>query len=153
MLLCPLMGCASELTLDTLVSVRSCGTDRYSVAIDFGKASLTGILVVKDENDVLKGGIVNEFGVSMVDFSYSKEKDKVRIHRLGTAIMKRYYVRCILRKDLRQCMHILYGMHSKLKRAYTVEHSGDEVRITNTRRGITYTFATLKTAGANGSER
>lgn len=152
MLLCPLMSCASELTFDTYVSRQAYDTDRYSVAIDFGKVSLTGILVVKEDGDVFNGGIVNEFGVSMVDFSYNKEKDKVRIHRLGVAIMKRYYVRCILRKDLRQCMHILYGINSKFKRVYTVERSGDEVRITNTKRGIVYTFATLKITGANGSE-
>lgn len=117
-------------------------TDRYVVSMDMPKASLTGIMVVSSDSEFIKGSVVNEFGVSAMDFVYDRARDKMKLRHV-VSFLDKWYIRMMLRRDMRFCLYTLYdikpGRHS-----YVVERNGDEVRITNSRRGISYTFAPME---------
>ncbi|MCM1373035.1 MAG: hypothetical protein NC113_08900 [Bacteroides sp.] len=117
-------------------------TGRYAVTMDMGKASLTGIMLVRQDDKNIKGSMVNEFGVSAMDFVYCETRDKLKFCHI-VSFMDKWYIKRVLRQDLRFCLSILYNKEYARKHYYTVEYVGDEVRIANTRHGITYTFAPL----------
>lgn len=117
-------------------------TERYAVTIDMGRASLTGIMVMRRDGESIKGSMVNEFGVSTMDFVYDMSRDKVKLHHV-VSFMDKWYIRQVLRRDLRFCLQILYNKEYVRRHSYAVERSGGGVGIANTRRGITYTFAPL----------
>ena len=79
---------------------------RYDVQIDFEKAYLSGVCLMLQEGGIIKASVVNEFGVSALDFSYDLEKKKVKIHHV-IANMNKWYIKRILRRDLRKVMSLL----------------------------------------------
>ena len=79
---------------------------RYTALIEMPKAYLSGICILLREDEVLKGAVFNEFGVSAVDFSYYPKKDKVKLHHV-IKMLNRWYIKRILKKDLRELIHCL----------------------------------------------
>lgn len=71
----------------------------YQMTIDMPKAYVSGICVMVNDGDRIIGSIFNEFGLSILSFSYSINKDKVRIVSAMKMINK-WYIKRILRKDL-----------------------------------------------------
>lgn len=96
---------------------------RYNIEIDFGRAYVSGIcLLLNDGGDMVKGSIVNEFGVSFMDFSYSQKKRRVRLHSVAGPL-DRWYVRLALRRDLRGLMQAMQkgdSTYTAGKRVYKV---------------------------------
>ena len=77
---------------------------RYTALIEMPKAYLSGICILLREDHVLKCAVFNEFDISAMDFSYCPEKDKVKLHHV-IKMLDRWYIRRILKKDLRQLIH------------------------------------------------
>jgi len=127
-------------------------TERYAVTIDMGRASLTGVMVMRQEADDVVGSMINEFGVSAIDFMYDGARDKVRLCHV-VPFMDKWYIRRVLRRDLRFCLYILYNKVYGRRHSYAVKQDGDAVSITNARYGITYAFAPLNTEETNAIER
>ena len=104
---------------------------RYNTEIDFGRAYVSGVcLLLNDGGDTVKGSIVNEFGVSFMDFSYSLKKHKVRLHSVAGPLDK-WYVRLALRRDLRGLMQAMQRGDSTYeagKRVYRVERMRTETK-------------------------
>lgn len=98
-----------------------------SALIELPRVYVSGVCVMRYEEGSIVGSLVNEFGFSAIDFSYDTARDKFRL--ISTASMlDKWYIRRVLRKDLRQLMHCL--------QAGTCTYR-------NERRGITYTFTPL----------
>ena len=104
---------------------------RYNTEIDFGRAYVSGVcLLLNDGGNTVKGSIVNEFGVSFMDFSYSLKKHKVRLHSVAGPLDK-WYVRLALRRDLRGLMQAMQRGDSTYeagKRVYRVERMRTETK-------------------------
>lgn len=79
---------------------------RYTALIEMPKAYISGICILLREEEILKGAVFNEFGISAIDFSYCPEKDKVKLHHV-VKMLDRWYIRRVLKKDLRQLIHSL----------------------------------------------
>lgn len=52
---------------------------RYAFQIETDKAFVSGLLLANESEDVINGSMINEFGVSAIDFTYSKRKQKVKL--------------------------------------------------------------------------
>ena len=52
---------------------------RYTFQIETDKAFVSGLLLANESEDVINGSMINEFGVSAIDFTYSKRKQKVKL--------------------------------------------------------------------------
>jgi len=79
---------------------------RYRVFVEMPRGYVSGICILMREGESLKGSIFNEFGISAMDFTYSLKNDKVKLHNL-MKMRGRWYVRRVLRKDLRHLIHQL----------------------------------------------
>lgn len=85
---------------------------RYAAMIETPKAYLSGICIMyHNEDDELWGSLFNEFGISALDFTYSEKKDKVKLrHVIG--VMNKWYIKKVLRRDLREMMRQLRQGHT-----------------------------------------
>ena len=79
---------------------------RYTAHIEMPKGYISGICMLQKEGDVVKGCLFNEFGITALDFTYQPNQGKVKIHHL-VAMMDKWYIRKVLRKDLVHLMRNL----------------------------------------------
>ena len=101
---------------------------RYSVQIDVKKAYISGICGMLFEDGKLKACVVNEFGLSAMDFEYDPQKDKVKIINVIKKL-DHWYIKRFLKRDLRILIHNLrQGIY----------------RHENTKYEITYNFQPLQ---------
>ena len=100
---------------------------RYAVEIEFPQASITGIGMLAKKGDNVAGAVFNEFGVSVVNFSYQPTKKKIKLLSIMDK-MDRWYIKRILKRDLLRLMEVL-------------EASGSSYF--NSKNNIKYTFTPL----------
>lgn len=98
---------------------------RYTASIEMPKGYISGICVLLNEGEVVRGCLFNEFGVTALDFSYQPKKDKVKLHTV-MGLMDKWYIRRVLRKDLRQLIQCLQNGVT----AYQNEKHGITYRLT-----------------------
>jgi len=79
---------------------------KYSAYIEMQRAYISGICVLQNENNVIKGCLFNEFGLTAIDFSYNLKRQKVKLHSVFK-ILDKWYIRRVLRKDIAQLMMCL----------------------------------------------
>ena len=75
---------------------------RYDAYIQLPRAYVSGICMLR-EGDSVKGSLFNEFGITALDFTYCLRKQKIKLHSV-MPMMDKWYIRRVLKKDLRQLM-------------------------------------------------
>lgn len=97
---------------------------KYAAYIEMPKAYVSGICVLLQEDGLIKGSLFNEFGITALDFTYNPQRDKIKLHSV-IKMMDKWYIRKVLKKDLRQVMKTL---------------KEGQTEYTNQRRHIVYRF-------------
>lgn len=115
---------------------------RCSVLIENNNGAVTGLLLTRWDDRYIYGTVVNEFGISALDFKYDRRKDKVKLEHV-VSFLNKWYIKLVLRNDLKLCMHLLFDIPYKGNSNYVVENSQHFKKITNKKRKISYTFTTL----------
>jgi hypothetical protein len=64
---------------------------------------VSGICILHRDGDTVHGSLFNEFGITALDFTYRLERKKVKLHKV-MPMMNKWYIRKVLKKDLRQLM-------------------------------------------------
>lgn len=86
---------------------------KYTFTIDMPKVHFDGICILYYSTDgVVRGSLFNEFGISAFDFSYYPDRDKVKLHHV-IKMMDKWYIRSVLRHDLRKLTHELQQGRNK----------------------------------------
>lgn len=78
-------------------------TVRYAACIEMQRAYISGLCVLLHEDNVVKGSLFNEFGITAIEFSYDVQKQKVKLHRV-IGMLDKWYIRRVLRRDLARLM-------------------------------------------------
>ena len=78
-------------------------TERYSAMIEFPKAYVSGVCLLKTDDEGVKGCIFNEFGISALEFERRAGKKKVKIVS-AIKMINKWYIKRLLSRDL---MHVL----------------------------------------------
>ena len=99
------------------------------INIEAEKGYISGICVLIHEGDSINGAIVNEFGLTALNFYYSTKEDKVKLENVASMLDK-WYIRRTLRGDLKRVMQAL---------------DAGTTRYENQRRHITYLFTPVAT--------
>jgi len=95
---------------------------RYSVQIDVKKAYISGICGMLFEDGKLKASVVNEFGLSAMDFEYNPQKDKVKIINIIKKL-DHWYIKRVLKRDLRILLHNLeHGIYKHENAKYEITY-------------------------------
>ncbi len=115
---------------------------KMAFRIEMQKGYVSGIMICAETEDAINGSLVNEFGISAMDFSYLKKKGKVKLINVGSFLNK-WYIKQLLKNDINFAIHILYDMPYKKDHHYEVTRDDENVTIFNTKRKIKYTFSPL----------
>lgn len=102
---------------------------KYSAYIDMPQGYVSGVCVLFNEGTVIQGSLFNEFGITALNFSYDIKKEKIKLYSV-VKLMDKWYIKKILKKDLKQLMKCL--------------QKGESV-YQNEKYHITYSFSTLNT--------
>ena len=96
-----------RLLILSLLSISLCTWgQRFSTFIETPRASISGICVLVTDSSEVCGSLFNEFGITALDFTYNPERDKIKLHSV-MKMMDKWYIRKVLKKDLRQVMKAL----------------------------------------------
>ena len=125
-LLCISMLLALPISVQAQTSFPSAEGERakYAAYIEMPKAYVSGICVLLQEDGLIKGSLFNEFGITALDFTYNPQRDKIKLYSV-MKMMDKWYIRKVLKKDLRQVMKTL---------------KEGQTEYTNQRRHIVYRF-------------
>ena len=100
---------------------------RYTAYIEMSRGYISGVCILVKNEGLIKGSLFNEFGITALDFSYDPDRQKICLHNV-IAMMDKWYIRRVLKKDLVQLMLRLQQ---------------GEFSYSNERRHITYQFTPL----------
>ena len=100
---------------------------RYAVMIELGKAYISGVGIIACQEEEIRGVVFNEFGVSVISFSYNPRKNRMKILD-AAGKLDRWYVKRVIRKDL---VHVMSALQAS------------ETTYVNEKRRIRYTFTPL----------
>lgn len=79
---------------------------KFTAQLDMPRGYISGVCVLMKDGEWVRGCFFNEFGISAISFSYHKGRDRVKLHDV-IAMLDKWYIRRVLRKDLRQVMRRL----------------------------------------------
>ena len=77
----------------------SATTVKYSAMIELPKAYLSGVCILKTENDTITGCIFNEFGISAIEFVRYPGKKKAKILSV-IKMLDKWYIKRVLNRDI-----------------------------------------------------
>lgn len=76
---------------------------KYTAYIEMPHAYISGVSVLLKEDNLIKGCLFNEFGITALDFTYDPNRQKVKLHSI-LKMMDKWYIRRVIRKDIAQLM-------------------------------------------------
>jgi len=77
---------------------------RYEIVIEMPKAYLSGLMIMHKPSDgLVNASVINEFGISLMDFSYYEKKNKIKIRSI-TDKMNKWYIKRILSNDFKNIL-------------------------------------------------
>ena len=95
----------------------------FTALIETPKASISGICLIVQDSDSIKGAIVNEFGITALDFVYARKDDKVRLVS-AAPMLDKWYMRPVITADIRELLHALReGKFSYEDEKYHIRYS------------------------------
>jgi hypothetical protein len=74
-------------------------TAKYSAMIELPKAYLSGVCVMKTENDTITGCLFNEFGISALEFVRYPGKKRAKILSV-IQMLDKWYIKRVLSRDI-----------------------------------------------------
>ena len=114
------------------------GTHHYRVTIAARGTELSGICIIKTDNEGSRGSVVNEFGMHALDFTLSPNRKKVKLFNVMPA-MNRWYIKRVVRADLKFLFSATQNPQRKGKRTVTVD-SDQTVTLVNSKYRLKYSF-------------
>lgn len=125
---------------DYLLSLK--GRQQYSMAITAKKAEITGICIIKTDEEGSRGAIVNEFGIHALDFTLSPDRKQVKLLNVIEA-MNRWYIKKVVRKDLKILFMSTQLGKQKAGRVLNQEDDGS-ITLHNTKFKLKYSLKSIK---------
>lgn len=96
---------------------------RYNIEVESPKWAFSGVGMLLKQEDQVVGAIFNEFGVSVLNFSYQPVKKKIKLFSVMEQ-MNRWYFRRMLKRDLKRLMSILEnGGISYVNEKYKIKYT------------------------------
>ena len=140
--------CLTTMAQDYLLPLG--GRQQYSVTISARGAEITGICMVKTDGEGSRGAIVNEFGLHALDFTLTVDRSKAKVLNV-LPMMDRWYIRRVLRKDLRLLFGATQTGQQKGGRTLTID-SDSTVVMNNERYKLKYSLKRLNNESNEASE-
>lgn len=103
---------------------------KYNATIEMKKGYLSGICILIRDKDGYKGSIFNEFGISVLDFTYQPVTGKVKLENV-IQLLDKWYIKRLLKQDLSQVIKNLQkGISIYDNKKYKIHYQFTEMRET-----------------------
>ena len=101
-----LLSCVLPIKAQSLFPDSVGQKQKYAATIEMKKGYISGICMMVNDGEVVKGCLFNEFGISAIDFAYRLNDGKIEL--LGVIkMLDKWYVKKVLRRDLARLMQNL----------------------------------------------
>ena len=122
----------------------STARQEYKMNIGVKDADVSGILVMKSDSDGgIKCALMNEFGISALNFSVSSDRRKVELVSV-ISFLDKWYIRKVLKSDLEYLFSATEDDLEKENHDRVIRRADDSVILENKKYSITYTLEQLK---------
>ena len=118
--------------------------ERYSIAIEVRKACISGVCILHEDDEQIAGSVINEFGISAIDFVYDKAKGKVKLVNV-IKFLNKWYIKRVLKNDLK--LIVLKGEGCDKNHSYEVIDG--VIHAKNLKYNLSYTLSPLQYTPAN----
>lgn len=109
---------------------------KYNATIEMKKGYLSGICILIRDKDGYKGSIFNEFGISVLDFTYQPVTGKVKLENV-IQLLDKWYIKRLLKQDLSQVIQNLQkGISIYDNKKYKIHYQFTEMRETMEEKGM-----------------
>lgn len=109
---------------------------KYNATIEMKKGYLSGICILIRDKDGYKGSIFNEFGISVLDFTYQPVTGKVKLENV-IQLLDKWYIKRLLKQDLSQVIKNLQkGISIYDNKKYKIHYQFTEMRKTMEEKGM-----------------
>lgn len=89
-------------------------TLRFQMTLTYNAIPLSAILILKSEDVLCKGVIINEFGINLIEFTANKGKAKiVRLH----PILKKPFLKKVLKNDFELIIESISSASNRIIRS------------------------------------
>lgn len=123
-------------------SVEDATMHRYQFELEKPGAGISGILLLQRDGDEIKGSLINEFGVSALDFVYNESNGGLKLINV-VSFLDKWYIKRVLKRDLKVCLEIIAGSDKRVNSAYDVVCDNGTTVVTNRSRKLKYSFSPL----------
>ena len=109
---------------------------KYNASIEMKKGYLSGICMLIRDKDGYKGSIFNEFGISVLDFTYQPVTGKVKLENV-IQLLDKWYIKRLLKQDLSQVIKNLQnGISIYDNKKYKIHYQFTELEETMEEKGM-----------------
>lgn len=109
---------------------------KYNASIEMKKGYLSGICMLIRDKDGYKGSIFNEFGISVLDFTYQPVTGKVKLENV-IQLLDKWYIKRLLKQDLSQVIKNLQnGISIYDNKKYKIHYQFTELKETMEEKGM-----------------
>lgn len=78
----------------------------YNLQIEIRESCLSGICIMVNNEGTIASSIINEFGISLIDFTYSEKKNKIKIHSIIKPL-NRWYIKRFIKRSLKKMINVI----------------------------------------------
>ena len=114
-------------------------SDRFGFILDMPKGYLSGILILREDGEYTIGSIINECGMSAVDFRFDKKRNRIKLLNVSSFLNK-WYIRKVLSKDLAYSLSLLKRKELIEKKGYEVTMTDNSIEVHNKRYNLKYSL-------------
>lgn len=134
--LCPVLPISAQDIADQHPLPDSIGSKmKYNATIEMKKGYLSGICMLIRDKDSYKGSIFNEFGISVLDFTYQPVTGKVKLENV-IQLLDKWYIKRLLKQDLSQVIKNLQkGISIYDNKKYKIHYQFTELEETMEEKG------------------
>lgn len=145
---------AMETPCETTDTIGVAAMQCCDFSISTERADISGMLITRRDSDGnVAGSLINEFGFSALDFNYSTANRKLKLISI-TDFLDKWYIRRVLKEDLRHCLNMLLGIDDKPTGHHHIATEEDgHMTLVNSKRKLTYRFSPLKPYNSHETAR
>lgn len=94
----------------------------YAAMIEIPGGYVSGICLLVNDDGIIKGCLVNEFGISALEFTYQVGQEEVELVSIAK-LLDKWYIKRVLRKDLAQVlMNLKSGIFTYKDEKYKIDY-------------------------------
>lgn len=115
-----------------------------SVCINTERGGFCGLCLMEKQDNMIKGSLFNEFGITAFNFEYNFDKGKIKLYDV-MSFLNRWYIKKMIKRDLEYLFsNILFDKKSKTRNR-ELEITDDKVVLRNLKYHIVYSFSNIST--------